>query len=124
MKEVIKVICDIQIEALNRIVKYYNEHSLAESLLKDLLQISEASEDGIKEAIKDTALDIIEFYTEVKQTPNLLGMANEYQLLVCSHILFKIEDELINNNPDGVHDTWSLIHRSMAKFHPEYSLII
>jgi len=129
MKDIVKRICNIQIEALNRIITKYevtDDSDLDEPLLTDLFQITVKPDDikYLRALIKNSANDVINFYKEVRQNPSLLSMANEYQLLLCSHILFKMEDQWINDNPYGVYDTWKLIHKAMVKFHPEYTLII
>ena len=59
---------------------------------------------------------------------NLCGMtkflSSEYQLYICSHILFKMEDEWIHDLSQGVYGAWELLHKETNKFHPELTLII
>ena len=52
------------------------------------------------------------------------GELDEYQLLLCSHILWKMEEVWILDNPQGVNGAWLEINKAISKFHPEYTLII
>ena len=100
-KEVVKNIAQIQIEALTNIKN--NITTTEPDLLRKLLQIN---------------------YEEIYEMPQLIKTLNEYQLYICSHILFKMEDEWIHDLSQGVYGAWELLHRETNKFHPELTLII
>ena len=104
-KEVVKNIAQIQIEALTNIKN--NITTTEPDLLRKLLQIN-------NEEMLDSVNHHIQIYEEM----------NEYQLYICSHILFKMEDEWIHDLSQGVYGAWELLHRETNKFHPELTLII
>lgn len=56
-------------------------------------------------------------------TPQLINMLSEYQMMVCSHILFRMEDEWVHTNSQGVLGTWAIFQRANLKFHPELTLL-
>ena len=101
-KEVVKNIAQIQIEALTNIK---NNITTTEEML-------------------DSVNHHIQIYEEIYEMPQLIKTLNEYQLYICSHILFKMEDEWIHNLSQGVYGAWELLHRETNKFHPELTLII
>ena len=95
-KDIVKLIAGIQIESLNSIKEdVKNGNDIAQDLIKKLLQIED---DEIIRALDEH----IELYVEIENTPQLINMLSEYQMLVCSHILFRMEDEWVH--------TLSLIH--------------
>ena len=81
-KDIVKLIAGIQIESLNSIKEdVKNGNDIAQDLIKKLLQIED---DEIIRALDEH----IELYVEMENTPQLINMLSEYQMLVCSHILF------------------------------------
>ena len=81
-KDIVKLIAGIQIESLNSIKEdVKNGNDIAQDLIKKLLQIED---DEIIRALDEH----IELYVEIENTPQLINMLSEYQMLVCSHILF------------------------------------
>ena len=111
-KDIVKLIAGIQIESLNSI----KENDIAQDLIKKLLQIED---DEIIRALDEH----IELYVEMENTPQLINMLSEYQMLVCSHILFRMEDEWVHTNSQGVLGTWAIFQRANLKFHPELTLL-
>lgn len=114
-KEIIRRIASIQMDALANIIERPEEND--HKLLMKFLQVKQ-------EEIVSTAENVFQFYKEVSETPDLIKMANEYQVLICHHILFQMEDEWIIDNSQGVFGAWSFLHEAMSKFHPEFRLII
>lgn len=114
-KEIIKRIASIQMDALSNIIE--NPEDKDHELLIKFLQVK-------PDEIVSAAESIYTFYKEVEDMPELIKMANEYQLLVCQHILFQMEDEWIIDNSWGVFGAWSLLHDTLGKFHPEFRLIL
>lgn len=113
-KQVVKNIALIQIEALTNISK--NLESTDHTLLKKLLQITD-------EEVQESLDHHIQVYKEIEEMPTLIRTLNEYQLYVCSHILFRMEEEWITDLSQGVLGTWALLQRETNKFHPELTLI-
>lgn len=116
-KDIIKLIAGIQIESLNSLKDDVNNgNNIAEDLIKKFLQIDN---DEIIQALDEH----IQLYADIEQTPQLINMINEYQMLVCSHILFRMEDEWVHTNSQGVLGTWAIFQKSNLKFHPELTLL-
>ena len=115
MSKVIKQIAEIQIEALTSIVN--NPSSVNHDDLRKFLQIN-------NDEIIEAANNLIQVYRNIYDNPACIRLLNEYQLMVCSHILFQIEDELIVDDPISVNHAWSIIIEAQKKFHPELRLII
>lgn len=116
-KDIVKLIAGIQIESLNSIKEDVNNgNNIAEDLIKKFLQIDN---DEIIQALDEH----IQLYVDIEQTPQLINMINEYQMLVCSHILFRMEDEWVHTNSQGVLGTWAIFQKSNLKFHPELTLL-
>ena len=66
----------------------------------------------------------IDAYKQLIDIPTAIYCLDEYQLLLCSHILWKMEEVWILDNPQGVNGAWLEINKAISKFHPEYTLII
>ena len=116
-KDIIKLIAGIQIESLNSLKDDVNNgNNIAEDLIKKFLQIDN---DEIIQALDEH----IQLYVDIEQTPQLINMINEYQMLVCSHILFRMEDEWVHTNSQGVLGTLAIFQKSNLKFHPELTLL-
>ena len=116
-KDIVKLIAGIQIESLDSLKEdISNGNNIAQDLIKKLLQIDN---DEIIRALDEH----IELYTEIENTPQLINMLSEYQMLVCSHILFRMEDEWVHNNSHGVLGTWAIFQKANLKFHPELTLL-
>ena len=135
--QIIKNIAEIQIEALKRIMDKEDEpnSSLAQELLIELLNIdtSQLLEKGtpynkmnqkLKTLIHHKVYMRIDAYKQLIDIPTAIYCLDEYQLLLCSHILWKMEEVWILDNPQGVNGAWLEINRAISKFHPEYTLII
>ena len=98
-KTVIKNIAQIQVEALTHISK--NLEDTDHYLLKKLLQL----------------------YSDMIEYPQLIKTLTEYQLYVCSHILWKMEEEWITDNSQGVLGAWAIIQKYTNVLHPELTLL-
>ena len=107
-KEIIRRIASIQMDALANIIESPEENDHELLLLIKLLQVK-------PEEIVQAAESVFQFYKEVSETPDLIKMANEYQVLVCHHILFQMEDEWIIDNSQGVFGAWTFLHKVLDK---------
>ena len=134
--QIIKNIAEIQIEALQRIIDNEDKPnaSLSQELIIDLLNIDVSKlEEGtpynkmnqkLKTLIHRKVDMRIDAYKQMIEIPTAIYCLDEYQLLLCSHILWKMEEVWILDNPQGVNGAWLEINRAISKFHPEYTLII
>ena len=113
-KTVIKNIAQIQVEALTYISK--NLEDTDHYLLKKLLQIEEGEIRGVLD-------NMIKLYSDMIEYPQLIKTLTEYQLYVCSHILFRMEDEWVHTNSQGVLGTWAIIQKYTNVLHPELTLL-
>lgn len=114
-KEIIRRIASIQMDALSNIIE--NPEDNDNELLIKLLQVK-------PDEVVSAAENVYNFYKEVEDMPELIKMANEYQVLVCHHILFQMEDEWIIDNSQGVFGAWAFLHEALGKFHPEFRLML
>lgn len=114
-KQVLDMICDIQLNALQSIKVYRGkEQKLAAKLIQSNLSDFNAQLDRLKAT-----------YQNIKSIPQAITLLDEYQLLVCSHILFRMEQVWMveYKYSYGISSLWSVIHECMEKFHPEYKLL-
>lgn len=112
-KQVLDMICDIQLDALESIKDYPNkEQKLAAKLIQSNLSDWNAQLGRLKA-----------MYQNIKSIPQAITLLDEYQLLVCSHILFRMEQVWMVEYSYGISSLWLVIHECMEKFHPEYKLI-
>ena len=124
-QKIINSIAEIQIEALQRIKA--NENKPNAQLSKELVLKFLGLEDDnyeleVHEQVQEVIDQRIETYKNIQEYPYLIKMISEYQLFMCSHILFKMEDTWIVDNPQGVYGAWSIIKEAIYKFRPEFSL--
>ena len=114
-KQVLDMVCDIQLNALQSIEDYPNkEQKLAAKLIQSNLSDWNAQLGKLKAT-----------YQNIKRIPQAITLLDEYQLLVCSHILFRMEQVWMveHKYSYGISSLWSVIHECMEKFHPEYKLL-
>lgn len=112
-KQVLDMVCDIQLDALQSIKDYPNkEQKLAAKLIQSNLSDWNAQLGRLKA-----------MYQNIKSIPQAITLLDEYQLLVCSHILFRMEQVWMVEYSYGISSLWSVIHECMEKFHPEYKLL-
>lgn len=120
-EQVIKQIAQVQVEALQTIRQ--NPRAFNKDLVGKLFSKEYSDETFVEDIIK--AIDSrLEVYKNILERPSFIRMLDEYQLLICSHILFKLEDEWINENVEGVLGTWQLLNDLLEKYHPELRLVI
>lgn len=112
-KQVLDMVCDIQLSAIESIKDYPNK---SRELAAKLIQEQES--DWNAQIGRLTAM-----YQNIKSIPQAITLLDEYQLLVCSHILFRMEAVWMVEYSYGISSLWSVIHECMEKFHPEYKLI-
>lgn len=117
-KKIIRYIASVQLEAIS----FLRKEGINQEIDKDfILKFIEAPNE---KEWKSSLDKLEEIYTQLKSVPSTFKLLNEYQLLVCSHILYRMEDTWSLDNQYGVFMTWSLIHQSMKKFHPEFKILL
>lgn len=117
-KKIIRYIASVQLEAIS----FLRKEGINQEIDKDfILKFIEAPNE---KEWKSSLDKLEEIYTQLKSVPTTFKLLNEYQLLVCSHILYRMEDTWSLGNQYGVFMTWSLIHQSMKKFHPEFKILL
>ena len=114
--KIIEMIADIQIEALNKL----KTNQIQEFTEDELCKLLQVKPDEITEALDNH----IQMYEDMKQSPDMIKLLNEYQTSLCSYILWKMESEWVNINQEGVLGAWSIITAAQRKFHPEYRIIL
>ena len=112
-KQVLDMVCDIQLDAIKSIRDY---PSKSRELAAKLIQEHESDWDN-------QISRLTEMYQNIKSIPQSIILLDEYQLLVCSHIIFMMEPIWMIEYSYGISSLWSVIHECMEKFHPEYNLI-
>lgn len=65
----------------------------------------------------------INFWEKVQKLPHTIKQVDEYQLGVSSHILYVMEEEWVQNYPEGVVKCWELIDSIYKSYHPETQII-
>lgn len=135
-EKVIKNIAEIQIEALSRIIANEDKpnSALGHELILKLLEFDEScipdkmSTDQMqtvfKELIHEETQKRIDIYKQILEIPTAIRTLNEYQLYVCSHILWKMEDVWVLDNQQGVLGAWAELQSCTNRLHPELTLII
>lgn len=113
-EKIIIQIASIQLEAIRTIDQ---DRSIPSDLAFKYLEIPSESQ-------WDEAIETLErLYSQMMEMPSMIKMLNEYQLLICSHILYNMEDIWMIDNSEGVFGAWYEIHSQMEKYHPEFKLI-
>lgn len=111
-KQVLTMIASIQVDAINSLLKNPNTDI---DLAKIYLQVTD-------EDIHTAAGRLLDIYKQMEEIPSIIRTLSEYQLLVCTHILFRMEEDWMLDNSQGVFGAWAEIHKAMDKFHPELTL--
>lgn len=111
-RKVLAQIASIQVEAIESIK---NDHDIDLDLARSYLQVN-------GDEWEEQIIHYLDLYKQMQEIPTIIRCLNEYQLLVCAHILFKMQEEWSIPNNYGVLGAWEEIHRAMLKFHPEYTL--
>ena len=112
LKQVIQNIAEIQLEALKRIQKDPRQYDNF-----GLVQFIQSSE------IDSTIQNRIDYWERVYSLPCYFKTLDQYQLGICSHILFTMESEWVQANPEGVLECWDLIDNCFNRHHPEVKLL-
>ena len=113
-KQVLDMVCDIQLDAIKSIKDYPIK---SRELAAKLIQEHESDWDAQIERLTS-------MYQNIKIIPQAITLLDEYQLLVCSHILFRMEQVWRVEYSYGISSLWSVIHECIEKFHPEYNIIL
>ena len=114
-KNVIKCIAEIQVDAIESIV--YSGYKVNHKLLCEYLQITTSE-------IRNAANLLLSMYKNITADPRSFVFLPEYQVGVCAHILFEMEEIWVNKYGfEAVHGAWEVIGKLNREYHPEYSLV-
>lgn len=114
-KEVIKRIADIQVSAIESIIN--DDYRVNHRLLCRYLQITPTE-------VKSATNQLLTMYQNISSNPLSFVFLPEYQVGVCAHILFEMEDVWAPTlGSDAIHGAWRVIGRLNKEYHPEYSLV-
>lgn len=113
-ENIIRKIASIQLEAISSLDK--------EGVTKDnnFFKFIEAPS---SEEWEEVLVNLKEVYIQLKKFPSTIKLLSEYQLLICSHILYRMEDFWRMDYPTGVYLAWNEINRAIERYHPEFKLI-
>jgi hypothetical protein len=114
LKTLIQELADIQITSFEKLkavpnsVDQYQLNELIEFNNNDILEVLDRR---------------IRYWQFIKEMPEAITGIPEYQLGICVHILFVMEETWVQTNVDGVIAMWDLFDEMYKKFHPEIKLI-
>ena len=111
-KQRLSMIASIQVDAINSLLENPNTDW---DLAKIYLQVT-------NDDIHTAAGNLLDVYKQMQEIPSIVRTLSEYQLLVCTLILFRMEETWLLDNSQGVYGAWAEIHKAMDKFHPELTL--
>lgn len=114
LKMLIPELAEIQIEAFKKLKVAPNSVDQYQ-----LTQLIELNNEDVQEVLDRR----IRYWELIKKMPGLIKGIPEYQLGICMHILFTMEETWVQHNPDGVNAMWDLFDELYQKFHPEIKLI-
>ena len=114
LKMLIPELAEIQIEAFKKLKAAPN--SVDQYQLNQLIEFN-------NEDVQEVLDRRIRYWELIKKMPALINGIPEYQLGICMHILFTMEEIWVQKNPDGVNAMWDLFDKLYLKFHPEIKLI-
>lgn len=114
-KDVIKAIASIQIDAIESIVK--SGYQVNHKLLCEYLQVTTSE-------VKNATHLLLSMYKNIEADPRSFVFLPKYQVGVCAHILFEMEDIWVNEYGfEAVHGAWGVMGKLNKEYHPEYSLV-
>lgn len=113
LNKVIQHIAEIQIEGLKRVKENPKGYDLT-GLISEVVRGHQELQKGIQERIHQ--------WEQILECPILFKTIDRYQLGISAHILFITEEELLNNNAEGVVDAWELIDKLYTLHHPEVKI--
>lgn len=114
LKQIIQELAAIQIEAYTRLMA--NPDSVDQYQLNQLIEFNQ---DDVIEVLEAR----IRYWKTVQNLPQLIKGISPYQLGVCTHILFVMEETWVQDNVDGVLALWDLFDELYKKHHPEINLL-
>lgn len=114
-KEVIKRIASIQVDALESIVD--SDYKVNHRLLCEYLQITSTE-------VRNATNLLLSMYKNIQADPRSFVFLPEYQVGVCAHILFEMEETWLKDlDGASIHGAWEVIGNLNKEYHPEYSLV-
>jgi hypothetical protein len=117
-KIVLNKVADIQIKALQYVI---DNHLLLEykSLI---LGYSSPLKPGVED-LENRASDLQEIYHRLKINSQLLYTFTDIHLMIVRHILFRMEEEWINDYQSGIHSLWDILFTIEEQRNPSINYI-
>lgn len=114
-RKVLRAIAEIQLKALHNL--YEHKDDIDKSLI--FRYIESCSEDYSFSI--NRAIDLYQQIYNSRFIENHIKLLSEYQLGICIHILFRMEDQWVQTySQREVNAAWKIIFEAQEKFHPEY----
>lgn len=116
-RKILLAIAEIQVKALCNLYDHRNEVD------KNLIfkYVESVSEDYGRSI--NRVLNIYQQFFTSRFSEKYVELLSEYQLGVCIHILYRMEEQWIKKYTQReVNAAWEILFKAQAKFHPEYSI--
>lgn len=116
-RKILLAIAEIQVKALCNLYDHRDEVD------KNLIfkYVESVSEDYGRSI--NRVLDIYQQFFTSRFSEKYVELLSEYQLGVCIHILYRMEEQWIQKYTQReVNAAWEILLKAQGKFHPEYSL--
>lgn len=114
LQQIIQELAKIQIEAFTQLKA--NPNSVDQYQLNQLIEFN-------NQDVQEVLDSRIRYWKLIHDMPEAIVGIPEYQLGVCTHILFTMEETWVQTNVDGVLALWDLFDNMYKKFHPEVNLL-
>lgn len=114
LQQIIRELAQIQIEAFQKLKA--NPNSVDQYQLNQLIEFNDQDVQEVLDAR-------IRYWELIHQMPEAIVGIPEYQLGICTHILFTMEETWVQTNVDGVLALWDLFDQMYKRHHPEINLI-
>lgn len=116
-KKILWAIAEIQKKALKGLTE---DSSKVEDYL--IFRYIECGSDNILETVNR----LHNLYNQISLSRDpqyYISMLSEYQLGICIHILFRMEEQWIQQySQSEINSAWQTLFRAQEKFHPEYKI--
>lgn len=114
-RKVLLAIAEIQVKALCNLYDHRNEVD-KNLIFKYVESVSENYGRSI-----NRVLDIYQQFFTSRFSEQYVELLSEYQLGVCIHILYRMEDQWIKKYTQReINAAWDILLKAQQKFHPEY----
>lgn len=116
-RKVLLAIADIQLKALTNLYEHRDEVD------KDLIfrYVESVSEEYGRSI--NRVIDVYQQFFTSRFSEKYVELLSEYQLDICIHILFRMEDQWLKQfSQREINSAWNILFKAKEKFHPEFRL--